>query len=79
MRVYLDNAATTPLDPEVIAVMTDVMKNQYGNPSAIHGPGREVRTLIEEARKTIARLLNVTPSEIFFTSFIITYLFKKDS
>jgi len=68
MRVYLDNAATTPLDPAVIEVMTNVMKNQYGNPSAIHGQGREVRTLIEEARKTIERLLNVTPSEIFLTS-----------
>jgi len=68
MRVYLDNAATTPLDPAVIEVMTDIMQNHYGNPSAIHGQGREVRTIIEEARKTVARLVNVTPSEIFFTS-----------
>lgn len=68
MKVYLDNAATTPLDPVVAEVMMDVMQNKYGNPSSIHSHGREVRTLIEEARKTVARLLNVTPSEIFFTS-----------
>ncbi len=68
MRVYLDNAATTPLDPAVIEAMAEVMKNNYGNPSSIHAQGREVRTLIEESRKTVARLLNVTPSEIFFTS-----------
>ena len=68
MRVYFDNAATTPLDPAVIEAMAEVMKNNYGNPSSIHAQGREVRTLIEESRKTVARLLNVTPSEIFFTS-----------
>lgn len=67
-RVYLDNAATTPLDPLVIAEMTNVMENFYGNPSAIHALGREVRTLVEKARKTVAGLLNASPSEIFFTS-----------
>jgi cysteine desulfurase len=67
-RVYLDNAATTPLDPQVIAEMTNVMENFYGNPSAIHALGREVRTLVEKARKTVAGLLNASPSEIFFTS-----------
>ncbi len=67
-RVYLDNAATTPLDKEVIAEMTNVMENFYGNPSAIHALGREVRTLVEKARKTVANLLNASPSEIFFTS-----------
>ncbi len=66
--VYLDNAATTPIDPEVIEAMVAVMKDDYGNPSSIHAHGREVRTRVEEARKTVARLLNVTPSEIFFTS-----------
>ena len=67
-RVYLDNAATTPLDAEVINEMTNVMQNYYGNPSAIHTLGREVRTLVEKARKTVSGLLNASPSEIFFTS-----------
>jgi cysteine desulfurase len=67
-RIYLDNAATTPLDPEVIAEMINVMQRYYGNPSSIHAQGREVRTLIEKARKTVAGLLNATPAEIFFTS-----------
>jgi len=67
-RVYLDNAATTPLDPAVIAEMTNVMQHYFGNPSAIHALGREVRTLVEKARKSVASLLNASPSEIFFTS-----------
>jgi cysteine desulfurase len=67
-RVYLDNAATTPLDKDVMAEMVNVMSNYYGNPSSIHAQGREVRTLIEKARKTVAGLLNATPAEIFFTS-----------
>ncbi|MES2418724.1 MAG: cysteine desulfurase family protein [Bacteroidota bacterium] len=67
-RVYLDNAATTPLDAAVISEMTNVMENYYGNPSAIHSLGREVRTLVEKARKNVAQLLNASPSEIFFTS-----------
>src|ERR1700753_3703486 len=68
MRVYLDNAATTPLDPEVIKQMYAVMEGTYGNPSSIHGHGREARTLIERSRKTIANLLHTSPAEIFFTS-----------
>lgn len=67
-RIYLDNAATTPLDKEVIAEMANVMENYYGNPSSIHAQGREVRTLIEKARKTVSGILNATPAEIFFTS-----------
>lgn len=67
-RIYLDNAATTPLDKEVVAEMVNVMENYYGNPSSIHAQGREVRTLIEKARKSVAGLLNATPAEIFFTS-----------
>jgi cysteine desulfurase len=67
-RIYLDNAATTPLDPTVIAEMVDVMTTSYGNPSSIHAQGREVRTLIERARKTVSSTLNATPAEIFFTS-----------
>jgi cysteine desulfurase len=68
MKVYLDNAATTALAPEVVKAMTAVMEGQYGNPSSIHSYGREARTLIENSRKSIAALLGVSPSEIFFTS-----------
>src|SRR3954468_8215913 len=68
MRVYLDNAATTPLDPEVMQQMCAVMESTYGNPSSIHAHGREARTVIEKARKTIANLLHTSPAELFFTS-----------
>jgi len=67
-RIYLDNAATTAIDREVLEVMKNSMEFQFGNPSSIHAHGREVRTLIENARKSIAKLLNTSPSEIFFTS-----------
>ncbi len=67
-RIYLDNAATTPLDKEVLAEMVNVMENYYGNPSSIHAQGREVRTLLEKARKTVASLVNAVPAEIFFNS-----------
>ena len=68
MRVYLDNAATTPLDKEVFEAMTPYMLELHGNPSSIHTHGREVRSAIEKARKKVADLLNTSPSEIFFTS-----------
>lgn len=68
MRVYLDNAATTPMDPAVLKEMTQVMESQYGNPSSIHAHGREARSLLEKARKTVAGLLHTSPAEIFFTS-----------
>lgn len=68
MRVYLDNAATTPIDKEVLKSVYEVMESHYGNPSSIHAHGREVRTLIEKARKCIATLLHASPSEFFFTS-----------
>lgn len=68
MRVYFDNAATTPLDKEVMETMLHCMDKQFGNPSSIHAHGREVRALIEQARKTVAKLLNTSPAEIFFTS-----------
>jgi cysteine desulfurase len=68
MRVYLDNAATTPLDPEVLKAMLPMMEKGFGNPSSIHSYGREIRAAIEQSRKTVARLLNTSPSEIFFTS-----------
>lgn len=68
MKVYLDNAATTALDPEVIKVMVDSMQENFGNPSSIHAHGRQVKTIVEKARKTVAHLLKASPSEIFFTS-----------
>ena len=68
MKVYLDNAATTALDPEVIKVMSQSMKEDYGNPSSSHSFGRKSRSSIETSRRTIANLLNADTSEIFFTS-----------
>jgi cysteine desulfurase len=67
-RIYLDNAATTAIDKDVLEVMKNTMEFQFGNPSSIHAHGREVRTIIENARKTVAKLLNTSPAEIFFTS-----------
>ncbi|GAA4445874.1 cysteine desulfurase family protein [Nibrella saemangeumensis] len=67
-RVYLDNAATTRLDPDVLEAMLPWMTENFGNPSSIHGHGRIVRSAIEKARKTVATLLNTSPSELFFTS-----------
>jgi len=67
-KIYLDNAATTPIDPEVLKEMYRVMENFYGNPSSIHAHGREARTVVEKARKTVAGLLKASPAEIFFTS-----------
>jgi cysteine desulfurase len=67
-RIYLDNAATTRIDPEVIEAMLPWITEQYGNPSSIHGHGRVVKSAIEQARKTVASLLNTSPSQIFFTS-----------
>ncbi len=68
MRIYLDNAATTPLDPEVFEAMKPFMLEDFGNPSSIHSHGRKVRAAIESSRKKIAELLNCTPGEIIFTS-----------
>ena len=67
-RIYLDNAATTPLDAEVLAAMMPYLTTHYGNPSSIYSYGRESRLAIENARKLVAKLLNAHPSEIFFTS-----------
>ncbi|SMB86658.1 Cysteine desulfurase [Hymenobacter roseosalivarius DSM 11622] len=66
--VYFDNAATTSLDPEVLEAMMPFLQNHFGNPSSIHGHGRQVRAAIENARKTIAHLINAAPAEISFTS-----------
>jgi len=68
MKVYLDNAATTPMAPEIIELMSEMMKTNFGNPSSVHECGRKSKIIIETARKTIATLLNAAPKTIFFTS-----------
>lgn len=68
MRVYLDNAATTPLHPEVLDFMLPLMKEHYGNPSSVHFHGRQTKALIEEARKKIATIIQASIGEVFFTS-----------
>lgn len=67
-KVYLDNAATTQMREQVIEKMTRVMKEFYGNPSSVHSYGRSSKSLIENARKTVAGFLKVSASEIIFTS-----------
>ena len=67
-RIYFDNAATTSLDKEVLEAMLPYMTTHFGNPSSIYSYGRETRLAIETARKTVAKLLNAHPGEIFFTS-----------
>ncbi len=67
-RIYLDNAATTPLDAEVLAAMMPYLTTHFGNPSSIYSYGRECRMAIENARKSVAKILNAHPAEIFFTS-----------
>jgi cysteine desulfurase len=68
MKVYLDNAATTPLDPEVFEAMKPFLLEDFGNPSSTHSHGRKVRAAIESSRKKVAELLQCTPGEIIFTS-----------
>ncbi|MBK5214166.1 MAG: cysteine desulfurase [Flavobacteriaceae bacterium] len=67
-KVYFDSAATTQLRDEVIQRITEVLKTEYGNPSSTHSYGRSSKSLLENARKEIAKLLNVSASEIIFTS-----------
>lgn len=67
-RIYFDNAATTPLDKEVLEAMLPYMTDYFGNPSSIYSYGRETRMAIENARKSVAKILGVKPGSIFFTS-----------
>ncbi|MGN6292573.1 MAG: cysteine desulfurase family protein [Chitinophagaceae bacterium] len=67
-RIYFDNAATTALDKEVLETMLPYMTTHFGNPSSIYSYGRETRLAVETARKSVAKLLNAHPGEIFFTS-----------
>lgn len=66
--IYFDNAATTPLDPEVLQKMIPYLSDHYGNPSSIHSIGRKAKAAVETSRKKIAELLDTSPAEIFFTS-----------
>ncbi|HTS45263.1 MAG TPA: cysteine desulfurase family protein [Puia sp.] len=67
-RIYLDNAATTPLDEQVLEAMMPYLTERFGNPSSIYSYGRESRLAIETSRKNVARILQANPAEIFFTS-----------
>src|SRR5579863_1674680 len=67
-RIYFDNAATTGLDPQVLEVMMPYLTEKFGNPSSIYSYGRESRLAIENARKSVARILHAHPAEVFFTS-----------
>ena len=66
--IYLDNAATTPVDPAVWAEMQPLFEEFTANPSSIHAHGRQAKVIVEKARKAVATLLNTSPAEIFFTS-----------
>jgi cysteine desulfurase len=66
-RIYFDNAATTALDGEVLQAMLPYLTEKFGNPSSIYSYGRETRMAVETARKSVAKLLNAHPAEIFFT------------
>lgn len=67
-NIYLDNAATTPLRPEVIHTMIDVLQHDFGNPSSTHSFGRSSKSILETSRKTIAKHLNCSAQEIIFTA-----------
>lgn len=67
-RIYFDNAATTQIDQEVLDTMLPFLTTHFGNPSSIYSYGRETRLAVENARKSVAKILNVHPAEIFFTS-----------
>jgi cysteine desulfurase len=67
-RIYLDHAATTPLDAEVLDAMLPYLRDQYGNASSVHAMGRQARFAVEESRERMARGLGAEPAEIIFTS-----------
>ena len=68
LRIYFDNAATTPLDKEVLEAMMPYLTDHFGNPSSIYSYGRETRLAIENSRKSVAKILGTKPANIFFTS-----------
>jgi cysteine desulfurase len=68
MKVYLDNAATTPVDPEALRAMTPFLKDKFGNPSSVHGWGQEAKKALDQARQEVADFFEAQPDEIIFTS-----------
>ena len=66
--IYLDHAATTPVDPDVLALMLPYFSERFGNPSSIYALGQEARAALDEARRSVARVLGCDPAEILFTS-----------
>jgi cysteine desulfurase len=68
VTVYLDHAATTPIDPGVLEAMTPFLVDRFGNPSSLHSAGRAARQAVETAREQVAAALGVTPLEVLFTS-----------
>ena len=68
MEIYLDNAATTALDPEVIEAILPFLTTHYANPSSAHGAGRRAKEAIDQARRSVAHLLGALPEEIYFTA-----------
>lgn len=68
MQVYLDNAATTPIDPQVVEEMIPVLNTNFGNPSSTHAFGRKAKALLETARRRVAKVIHAQPAEIVFTS-----------
>jgi cysteine desulfurase len=68
MQIYLDHAATTPIDPGVLEAMRPYLEAEYGNPSSMHAQGRAARKAVETAREQVAQALGVTPLEVLFTS-----------
>lgn len=67
-RIYLDNAATTALDPQALEAMMPYLTQHFGNPSSIYSYGRETKMALENARKSVGKILGAQPAEIFFTS-----------
>src|SRR5690554_5809238 len=67
-RVYLDHAATTPLDPDVLAAMLPYLTSEHGNPSSLHASGRRARRAVEEARERVAAVMGARPKQVVFTS-----------
>ncbi len=68
MKIYFDNAATTPVHPKVREVINTALDENFGNPSSVHYFGRKAKVLLEESREVIADFINASPSEIYFTS-----------
>jgi len=66
MRVYMDYAATTPVDPRVLKTMKPYFSEKYGNSVSLHKQGRETKEALEESRKTIAAMMNAKPNELIF-------------